>query len=114
MSKEPDEDDFRKWYPAEKAITIRVAFEPLYISDAEIGRRLGIGLDMWPRVKMQFEREGWPSKDSIINKRYWPAVEHWLNHRHGITNGEVLPPDGKDNFGPYPPRTYQKRRRIKD
>ena len=32
MSKESDEDDFRKWYPAEKAALIRVAFEPLYIS----------------------------------------------------------------------------------
>lgn len=71
---------------------------PQFLSDAEIGRRLGIAEGEWPRVRTAFEREGMPAKDPIAKKRFWPAVEQWLLNRHGISNSVPVPPDGKENW----------------
>jgi hypothetical protein len=88
--------------------------EALFVNDTEIMRRLGIGDDAWPSVRTYLEREGLPKKDHIIRKRYWPAIEAWLNQRYGAGGHEYVPPDGKDNFDEPSPRTYQRLRRIKE
>lgn len=71
---------------------------PQFLSDAEIGRRLGIAEGEWPRVRTAFERDGLPRKDPVANKRYWPAIERWLLARYGFSDSVYVPPDGKDNF----------------
>ncbi len=73
-------------------------FAPLFLSDAEVGRRLGIAEGEWPRVRTAFEREGMPRKDAVANKRYWPAIERWLLARNGFSDSVHAPPDGKDDY----------------
>ena len=73
--------------------------ETVYLSDAEIGRRLGIAEAEWPRVKREFEAEGMPAKDAITKKRFWPSIVWWLYKRHGLLDGgATLPVDGKENW----------------
>jgi len=70
----------------------------LYLKDFEIRNRLGIAESEWPRVKAQFQSEGFPAPDPVVKKRFWPAVEQWLLNRHGISNSVPVPQDGKENW----------------
>jgi hypothetical protein len=71
---------------------------PLYVMDAEIGRRLGINEKDWPRVRCQFELEGMPKADAVTRKRFWPAVYQWLLARHNIGVTVKETPYGKENW----------------
>lgn len=58
-----------------------------YLNDAELAERLNIGTEKLSMLRVQ---PGFPPRDAITNKRFWPAVEAWLLRRHRIdTNGEV-------------------------
>lgn len=84
--------------------------QPLFINSTEMARRLGIAEGEWPRVRTYFEGKGMPAKDPVVKKWYWPAMVHWLNHFYGISDEPVVR-DGKENWDPPPPRTFQRRGR---
>lgn len=67
-----------------------------YLSDAEIARRLHVSDDKWAMLR---ETAGFPPKDPIVKKRFWPSVEAWLFHRHGISDNMPPPVDGQEHWG---------------
>lgn len=76
----------------------------LYVSDAELCRRLGVG-ERTARVAIrELERNrGFPRKDPLFGeRRYWPAVKAFLDRRSGISIVAPLPPDGQENYGNEP------------
>lgn len=56
----------------------------LFLSEAEIARRLGQTLRDWESVAIVLEREGLPRKDPTFGMRYWPAVRAFLDRRSGL------------------------------
>lgn len=63
----------------------------LFVTDAELIRRLGVG-EKTARVAISEleRRSGFPKKDKLFgDKRYWPAVVEYLNRRYGI--GGIIP-----------------------
>lgn len=114
MSNERDDDDLIGEGALEETKLSRARWQPLFINGIEMSRRLGIAKGEWPRVRRYFEGKGMPKKDPIVGKWFWPAMVFWLYQYYGILKHDSGPPDGKENWGPPPPRTYQKRRRIKE
>lgn len=71
----------------------------LYLTEAEIARRLGISEDRWRETRRVLEREGLPSRDPLFsNKRFWPAVQTFLMRRYGMSGSTVHSPDGEWNL----------------
>lgn len=61
--------------------------EPLYVSDAEIVRRLGVSPKTAGRAIASLEaHQGFPPRDNLFaGKRYWPAVKAFLDRRSGLS-----------------------------
>lgn len=71
----------------------------LFPCDAEIATRLSIGEDKFRRIVPALERNGFPPRDAVIGRRYWPAVVAFWNRRYGI--GSISAPslpDGVENL----------------
>ena len=66
--------------------------ETLFISDAEMYRRIGVSEKIGRYAVRELEkRQIFPPKDPLFgNKRYWPAVRVFLNARAGLS--ESPPP----------------------
>lgn len=71
---------------------------PLYLSDAELVKRLGIGEKTGRVAFRELERaRGFPQKDPLFaDKRYWPAVKAFLDRRSGVSIGATSTPDGME------------------
>jgi hypothetical protein len=60
----------------------------LYLSDAELIRRLGVPEKHMRKILPGLEKYGFPRKQPLFgDRRYWPAVKAWLDKRNGITMG---------------------------
>ena len=63
--------------------------EKLYVTDAELIRRLGVPEKIARAALHQFDREkhrGFPQKQKLWgDRRYWPAVKAFLDRTGGIT-----------------------------
>lgn len=73
----------------------------LFVSDAELTRRLGIGEKTARTAIHTLEKHsGFPPKDPLFGgKRYWPAVQAFLDRRHGLTvAGGPFGIDGVEDF----------------
>ena len=63
---------------------------PLYLTDAQIGRRLGLSAAATARVLAELDRQRWdrrkfPQPDPLFEgKRFWPAVEQWFLDYNGV------------------------------
>lgn len=85
-------------------IAERRSADPLYLSDAEIARRVGVGEDTWRSAVRALEREraGFPPRDRLFGgKRYWPAVKAALDAHNGIMPASAaggFAPDGQENW----------------
>jgi hypothetical protein len=55
--------------------------EKLYVTDAELIRRLGVPEKVARLAIRQYEaKAGFPKSDALMgNRRYWPAVKAWLD-----------------------------------
>lgn len=52
----------------------------LYLTDAELRRRLGIPDKAFRQVLPELERRGFPKKQPLFgNRRYWPKVKEYLD-----------------------------------
>lgn len=67
----------------------------LYLNDTELARRLNIGAD---KLALMRAEPGFPPRDAITKKRFWPAVRQWLDQRHGLSATLPEQPDGKENW----------------
>lgn len=58
----------------------------LYVTDAELIRRLGVPERTARQVIPGLERRlGFPKKSVIFpGRRYWPEVKLWLDRHHGL------------------------------
>lgn len=60
----------------------------LFVTDAELLRRLGIdpakGRMILRALDDQHERTGFPQKSKLWGKRYWPALKAWLDRTNGL------------------------------
>lgn len=88
--------------------------EALYVSDAEIMRRLGVGEKTIRVAIRELERSrGFPRKDPLFGeKRYWPAVRAFLDRRAGLNVAAPSVPDGKENFDGSPEDRQRPRPRM--
>lgn len=66
--------------------TIERERDKLYLTDAELIRRLGVPERIMRPMLPSLERKyGFPQKDPFFGgRRYWPAVKQWLDKRQGI------------------------------
>jgi hypothetical protein len=70
----------------------------LFVTEAEIARRLGQTQREWAATAEVLERHGLPRRDPLIGGRYWPAIVAFFNRRYGVSNVEVSQPDGGENL----------------
>lgn len=57
----------------------------LFVSDKELFRRLGVGPTTGRVAVRTLEAQGFPRKQPLFcNKRYWPAVRHFLDGLYGL------------------------------
>lgn len=61
--------------------------DKLYLSDAELIRRIGVPdktlRSILPALESKF---GFPKKQPLFGgRRYWPAVKTWLDKHNGLT-----------------------------
>lgn len=61
--------------------------DKLYLSDAELFRRLGVPEKTLRSMLPGLEKNwGFPPKSPIFGKRrYWPAVKAWLDRHNGLS-----------------------------
>ena len=71
----------------------------LFLTEAEIARRLGLTRREWAGKAEVLERHGLPRIDPLIGGRYWPAIVAFFDRRYGVSNVEASQPDGGENLG---------------
>jgi hypothetical protein len=61
--------------------------DKLYLTDAELIRRLGVPEKVLRAMLPGLEKNyGFPKKSPIFGqRRYWPAVKNWLDRHNGLT-----------------------------
>lgn len=69
------------------AATLIKEQQKLFVTDAELIRRLGVPEEAARRTirVLDAQRSGFPRKQKIWgDRRYWPAVEQWLAQTNGM------------------------------
>ena len=69
------------------AETLEREKEKLYLTDAELIRRIGVPeKTLRPLLPALESKYGFPRKSPLfVGRRYWPAVKAWLDKHNGIT-----------------------------
>lgn len=69
------------------AETLEREKDKLYLTDAELIRRLGVPEKvMRPMLPGLEKNYGFPLKSPLFGgRRYWPAVKTWLDRHNGLT-----------------------------
>lgn len=65
--------------------------DKLYLTDAELIRRLGVPEKVMRPMLPGLEKDyGFPKKSPLFGeRRYWPAVKSWLDKHNGLTVGSL-------------------------
>jgi len=73
--------------------TIEREKDKLYLTDAEMIRRLGVPEKSLRSMLHALESKyGFPPKQPFFgDRRYWPAVKAWLDKHNGLTVGSPQP-----------------------
>jgi hypothetical protein len=74
------------------AETLEREKDKLYLTDAELIRRIGVPekviRPMLPGLESKY---GFPRKQALFgNRRYWPAVKAWLDKHNGLPAPRIL------------------------
>lgn len=67
--------------------TIEREKDKFFVTDAELCRKLGVPEHI-ARTTIDFyeAKAGFPPKEKMWgDRRYWPAVQAWLDRQHGLT-----------------------------
>lgn len=74
--------------------------DTLYVTDAELIRRLGVPENVAKPIIHEAEKKyGFPRKQSLWGgRRYWPAVRAWLDESNGLKM-DALPPARRERHG---------------
>lgn len=67
--------------------------DKLYLTDAELIRRLGVPEKLLRPMLPGLEKNyGFPKKSPLFgDRRYWPAVKTWLDRHNGLTVDPLIP-----------------------
>ena len=67
--------------------------DTLFVTDAELYRRLGLPVRIAKPLIEEGERKyGFPTKSKLWgDRRYWPAVKEWLDRTNGLNLGVSQP-----------------------
>lgn len=80
--------------------TIEREKDKLFVTDAELIRRLGVPVKLGRAVLAGLDREkhrGFPQKQKVWgDRRYWPAVKAFLDRTGGLT---MVASQGRKNHG---------------
>lgn len=72
----------------------------LMLTDAECAKRIGVETDDFKSMLPTLEKSGFPLKDPLFKKRYWPAIQAFLDRRNGLASSSTrrnpAPPVEKD------------------
>jgi len=72
----------------------------LMLTDAECAKRIGVETEDFKSMLPTLEKSGFPQKDPLFKKRYWPAIQAFLDRRNGLasssTRRNTAPPVEKD------------------
>jgi hypothetical protein len=72
--------------------TVEREKEKLWVTDAELIRRMGVPEHVARPLLREFESKpqlGFPRKQKLWgDRRYWPAVKEYLDRRYGLNTGE--------------------------
>ena len=61
--------------------------DALYVTDAELARRLGLETADLKAALPALSAAGLPAPDPLVkNRRYWPAVRAFLDKRYGLAS----------------------------
>lgn len=75
------------------------AAPPLYLTDAEIAKRLGLQLVEWKATARVLEKDGLPRPNPLFGeRRYWPAVVAFLDRLEGLGGRSGAPDTWEENF----------------
>lgn len=95
---------------------------PLFVSDVELAKRLGVGEDVLRRAIQGFERQrgsDFPRRDRVFaGRRYWPAIRQWLDRRYGVNLSDrrvASPPTDPlegENWPPHVVASFKARERA--
>ena len=72
---------------------------PLFMDEAEIGRRL-LGARRaaeWKALAPLYERRGFPKIDAVMGGRYWPAILRFFNVEYGLEELRPMSPSGRED-----------------
>lgn len=62
--------------------------DKLFVTEAECAERIGLSTDEFKSIVSTLEKSGFPLPDPVFkNRRYWPAVQAWLDRRYSLTDG---------------------------
>jgi len=73
-------------------------YQGLYPCEAEIARRLSQSEKHWRQIAPDLERQGLPKIDPVMKGRFWPAVEAFFRHRHGLGALAASQADGEETW----------------
>jgi hypothetical protein len=60
--------------------------EVRFVNKAELCTALNLSAKALGRVMPAWERAGFPARDPVLNKWFWPEVRSFLFRRHGIVD----------------------------
>ncbi len=60
--------------------------DKLFVADAECAARIGISIEDFKAMLPTLEKSGFPLKDPLFKKRYWPAAKAYLDKRAGLSS----------------------------
>ncbi len=66
---------------------------PLYITESALARHLGMPLETWTKLAIQYSKLGLPSPDPLCGLRYRPAVEAFFNRHNRLDHFVGPEPD---------------------
>ncbi len=76
--------------------------DKLFVTEAECAERIGLSTDDFKSIVSTLDKSGFPFPDPVFkNRRYWPAVRAWLDHRYGLNVGDINRPYPLNEVGPW-------------
>lgn len=78
----------------------RLSDFPLYKSERQVAAMVGVGFDKWKAIASTLEKEGFPRRNPLTGKRYWPRIKEFLDRLEGVGQGAgpYVRQTGKENW----------------
>lgn len=76
--------------------------DTLFLTESEIAKRIGLNTDQFKTALPALQRIGFPQPDPLFaDRRYWPAIQAFLDRRAGLETGYVGAIPARDEVEPW-------------